>query len=211
MSDMNQRLGRQDESPDELFYAFPRKVVHIDDHAISTLKAQLASLLPPGGVCLDLMSSWRSHLPDSLRLKRVVGLGMNAEEMADNPQLDTSIVHNLNLQPELPFEDAVFDAAICTVSVQYLTQPVDVFQSVWRVLKPAGRFVVSFSNRCFPTKAVWPWVTRTDAGHLALVTQYFEASGRWDGITAWRDVAPRGDHDPLYLVDATKSVANSDR
>ncbi|MCS7072137.1 MAG: class I SAM-dependent methyltransferase, partial [Anaerolinea sp.] len=127
---------KQDESGDELFYTIPRKVVHIDDDAIRALTGQLAALLPQSGTILDLMSSWRSHLPADRRFERVVGLGMNAEEMADNPQLSAYIVHNLNRNPLLPFDAAAFDAAVCTVSVQYLTNPVAVFTEVARVLKP---------------------------------------------------------------------------
>src|SRR5690349_16445073 len=121
---------RPDESDDSLFYVAPRKVVHIDDGAIQALREQFAALLPQGGVYLDLMSSWRSHLPDTLKPSHVIGLGMNAEEMHDNPQLSRHVVHNLNIDPVLPFESAAFDAAFCTVSVQYLTQPIAVFREV---------------------------------------------------------------------------------
>jgi SAM-dependent methyltransferase len=195
-------FARQDESDDSIFYVPPRKVVHIDDGAISAVTALLKEVLPPGGVYLDLMSSWRSHLPDALNPTRVVGLGMNAAEMVDNPQLDKHVVHNLNRDPALPFEDAAFDGAFCTVSVQYLIHPVEVFAEVNRVLKPGAPFVVSFSNRCFPNKAVAVWLGTTDNQHLALVTQYFEESGGWRGITA---TARTGTHDPLFAVHAFKT------
>jgi SAM-dependent methyltransferase len=196
---------RMDDSDDGMFYAFPRKVVHIDDGAIAALREQFAMLLPKSAVLLDLMSSWRSHLPEGLNSRRVVGLGMNAEEMADNPQLDRYVVHNLNENPALPFEDGDFDAAFCTVSVQYLTQPIDVFSQVRRVLKPGGIFIVSFSNRCFPTKGVAVWQSLNDRGHLALVTRYFEESGGWRDITAWQKPGGgwRGG-DPLYIVHGRK-------
>jgi SAM-dependent methyltransferase len=198
---------RYDESDDTLFYAFPRKVVHIDDGAIAALTERFAALLPARGVILDLMSSWRSHLPGSLQPARVVGLGMNAEEMADNPQLDKFVVHDLNREPRLPFDDAVFDAAVCTVSVQYLTRPLQVFADVRRVLRPGGVFIVAFSNRCFPSKAVAAWSAGSDAQRMALVTTYFEASGGWHEITAWqrpvRWLFPAGG-DPLYVVHASR-------
>jgi SAM-dependent methyltransferase len=197
-----EHFRRQDMSDDEQFYVYPRKVVHIDDHAISAVRDLFQKLLPPGGVYLDLMSSWRSHLPDELKPKRVVGLGMNAEEMADNPQLDKYTVQNLNTEPTLPFETGEFDAAFCTVSVQYLTRPVEVFREVNRVLKPGGVFIVSFSNRCFPTKAVSVWTATNDTQHLALVTQYFESSGSWVDIQA--DQKKRIMADPLYAVWARK-------
>ncbi|MEM7015883.1 MAG: methyltransferase domain-containing protein [Pseudomonadota bacterium] len=192
---------RQDESQDELFYGVARKVVHIDDGAIEALREYLSSALPPGGIYLDLMSSWRSHLPDSLSPEKVVGLGMNAEEMVDNPQLNEHLIHNLNENPELPFDDASFDAAFCTVSVQYMTQPVEIFSSVGRVLKTDAPFVVSFSNRCFPTKAVAGWAYGDDRQHIAMVAQYFKESGGWEEP----DVQFfQKEHDPLFVVTARK-------
>ena len=131
-------------------------------------------ILPAHGRVLDLMSSWRSHLPHA-GLGQVTGLGMNAAEMADNPQLDTWLVHNLNREPRLPFDDASFDAVVCAVSVQYLVAPVEVFTEVRRVLVPGGPLVVSFSNRCFPTKAVAIWLANGDEIHRALVRGYLRA------------------------------------
>src|SRR5260370_5345344 len=126
---------RLDESDDELFYSSPRLLVHIDDHAIATIGEIFAEKLPKHGVLLDLMSSWRSHLPSSLSPRRVVGLGMNLVEMEDNPALTNVVVHNLNRHPQLPFNDTEFDGAMLTVSVQYLIHPVERFREVGRVLK----------------------------------------------------------------------------
>lgn len=196
--------ARNDESPDEEFYSFPRKVVHIDDGAIAALGRLYADVLPPGGRILDLMSSWRSHVPGHLRLRDVVGLGMNAEEMAENPQLTSSVVHDLNRDPRLPFGDREFDGAMCAVSIQYMTSPLPVFQEVRRVLRPGAPFVVSFSNRCFPTKAVAVWLSATDRQHVDLVRAYFEAAGGWDDVT--EEDWSRGDMgDPLYAVWARTS------
>lgn len=194
---------KRDPSDDDLFYAIPRKVVHIDDHAINAVKQHFSQLLPPGGTYLDLMSSWRSHLPGGLNPARVVGLGMNGEEMADNPQLDDYVVHNLNKNQQLPFEDEAFDAAFCTVSVQYLTEPVKVFAEVNRVLKPGAVFIVTFSNRCFPTKAVAVWLNGNDKQHMALVAEYFEHAGNWVNIQA--EQTRRLMSDPLYAVYAYKA------
>jgi SAM-dependent methyltransferase len=195
---------KQDPSDDARFYRMPRKVVHIDDTAIAAVRRHFAELLPPNGTYLDLMSSWRSHLPESLNPARVVGLGMNAEEMRDNPQLNEVVVHNLNKNPTLPFEDQQFDGAMCTVSVQYLTQPAAVFAEVNRVLKPGGVFIVTFSNRCFPTKAVAVWLGSSDRQHLALVTNYFEQAGNWHDIHTSANT-PRG-ADPLYAVWAYRET-----
>jgi len=195
---------RDDESADDRFYVVPRKVVHIDDGAIAALGRLYAEALPAGGRLLDLMSSWRSHLPAGLSTGEVVGLGMNAEEMADNPQLTKSLVHDVNRDPRLPFGDEEFDGAMCAVSIQYVTHPLLVLREVRRVLRPHAPFVVSFSNRCFPTKAVAVWLGSTDPQHLSLVRSYFEAAGGWKDVTE-DDRSPDGNGDPLYAVWARRS------
>jgi SAM-dependent methyltransferase len=190
---------RDDEAPDPQFYAIPRKVVHIDDSAIAALGRLYAEVLPAGGRLLDLMSSWRSHLPAGFGAVEVVGLGLNAEEMADNPQLTRHVVHDVNRDGRLPFDDAAFDGAMCAVSIQYVMHPLRLLREVRRVLRPGAPFVVSFSNRCFPTKAVAVWLDTTDEQHLALVRAYFDAAGGWSDVTA-EDRSPGGDANPLYAV-----------
>ncbi len=196
--------ARDDESPDGGFYSFARKVVHLDEGAIAALGRLYADVLPSGGRLLDLMSSWRSHLPDGLAAGEVVGLGMNAEEMADNPRLTRAVVHDVNRDPALPFDDAEFDGAMCAVSIQYVTHPVLLVRELHRVLKPGAPFVVSFSNRCFPTKAVAVWLDATDQQHVMLVRSYFEAAGGWRDVKE-EDRSPDGNGDPLYVVWARTS------
>jgi len=190
---------RHDESPDEQFYSFARKVVHIDHDAIAALGQLYAEILPSGGRILDVMSSWRSHLPDGVPLSEVVGLGMNAEEMADNPQLTRFVVHDLNRDPRLPFALQAFDGAVCAVSIQYMIQPVPVFREIRRVLRPGAPFVLSFSNRCFPTKAVAVWLGGSDEDHVELVSAYFRVASGFTAVTA-EDRSPSAGGDPLYAV-----------
>jgi SAM-dependent methyltransferase len=189
---------RLDEGDDELFYLAPRFVVHIDEAAIRTVGEIYASRLPHGGVILDLMSSWRSHLPAELRPARVVGLGLNLPEMEDNPALSELVVHNLNRTPRLPFAEASFDGAILTVSVQYLVHPVEVFADVGRVLRPGAPFIVTFSNRMFPTKAVAVWTEASEEQRVALVDLYFTGSAAFERI----EVIDRsgGASDPIWAV-----------
>jgi SAM-dependent methyltransferase len=195
--------ARDDEAEDPEFYVSPRKVVHIDDRAIAALGRLYAEILPAGGRLLDLMSSWRSHLPEDFRAGDVVGLGLNAEEMAENPHLTSYVVHDVNREPRLPFGGDEFHGALCAVSIQYVTHPLLVFREVCRVLRPGAPFVISFSNRCFPTKAVAIWRHSTDQQHLALVRAYFEAAGGWTDLKA-EDRSSGGDGDPLYAAWARK-------
>jgi Methyltransferase domain len=189
---------RLDDSDDELFYLAPRLVVHIDDAAIRTVGEIYLSGLPRGGAILDLMSSWRSHLPPELMPSRVVGLGLNRSEMEDNPALTEIVTHNLNRAPQLPFEDASFDGVLLTVSVQYLIHPLEVFAEVGRVLKSGAPFIVTFSNRMFPTKAVAIWANASEQQRVDLVGYYFTRSAAFEKIELI-DRSSSGT-DPLWAV-----------
>ncbi|MGE0877552.1 MAG: class I SAM-dependent methyltransferase [Acidimicrobiia bacterium] len=195
---------RQDESLDSYFYSVPRLVNHIDDAAIAALSAAYEEMLSEGDRVLDMMSSWVSHLPAQLSLT-VTGLGMNADELAANERLSSFVVHDLNQIPVLPYPDSAFEAAVCAVSVQYLTRPVEVFAEVRRVLVPGGVFVVGFSNRCFPTKAVMAWLYGSDAVHRALVRSYFETAGFVDVV----DESRPSTGDPMYVVRGRTPAAGT--
>jgi SAM-dependent methyltransferase len=192
---------RIDDSDDELFYSTQRLVVHIDDGAIAKVSDIYARLLPQGGAILDLMSSWRSHLPAHLRPARVVGLGMNQPEMENNPALTEIVLHNLNRAARLPFDDAEFDGAVVTVSVQYMTQPIRTFAEVGRVLKPGAPFVVTYSNRMFPTKAVAIWQNLDDYDRSKLIGRYFMESGIFENMDFIDQSAPTTPmSDPIWAV-----------
>jgi hypothetical protein len=170
-------LSKIDTEEDEIFYEPPRLVCHIDDGAIAALTQLYCEVLPPGGVLLDLMSSWVSHLPPETEYAEVIGHGMNATELAANPRLNRWFVQNLNRDTGLPLADNSIDAAMICVSIQYLQQPVAVLRDVARVLRPEAPLVISFSNRCFWTKAVAIWRSLDDDGHARLVEHYLRHAG----------------------------------
>jgi hypothetical protein len=191
-------FDKEDPGDDLDFYAEARLVTHIDDGAIAALAGYYRAALPAGGAVCDLMSSWVSHLPDDVAYGEVVGHGMNAEELAANPRLTRWFVQDLNADPVLPLADASLDAAMICVGVQYLQNPIPVLADVARTLKPGAPLIVSFSNRCFPTKAVAVWLRLNDAGHAALVRLYLEAAGL-GGIET--HVLSDGSRcDPMYAV-----------
>jgi SAM-dependent methyltransferase len=190
-------FDKADPSPDAEFYAYPRFVTHIDDGAIATVTRVYRERLPQGGAVLDLMSSWVSHLPEDIAYASVIGHGMNEEELAANPRLSRWFVQDLNIEPALPFGDGVFDGACLCVSVQYLQRPVAVFREVCRVLRSDAPFVVSFSNRWFPTKAVAIWQSLAGPDQQHLVAAYMRAAGFTN--VAHETSTPR-QGDPLWVV-----------
>ena len=191
---------RDDESPDALFYAQARLLVHIDEHAIEAARRLYAELLPERGAILDLMSSWKSHMPEELAWKRLSGLGMNEDELRANEQLTEYLVHDINRKPAMPFGDAEFDGAVVTVSVQYLTKPLEVFREVARVLKPDAPFIVTYSNRMFPTKAVRIWRALEDRERAGLIATYFRRAGGFGEVTMEDRTTYASGGDPLFAV-----------
>lgn len=183
-------LNRLDNSDDAAFYYTPRFVTHIDDGAISSLtkfyEEEFKALNKDSLDVLDLCSSWISHLPEEgIKYGNVVGVGMNEGELAANKQLDDFAVQDLNENPRLSqFDDNSFDVVCNVVSVDYLTKPLEIFQEMHRVLRPGGISLMSFSNRCFPTKAVAMWLQADDIGRLTIVGSYYHYSADWSSIEA---------------------------
>jgi SAM-dependent methyltransferase len=199
-------FARTDSGGDATFYSWPRLVTHIDDQAIAVVGALYEELGISGDV-LDLMGSWVSHFRTPPA--RLTVLGMNAEELGENAAAAVTVVHDLNADPCLPFPDASFDAVVCCVSVDYLTAPVEVFAQVARVLRPGAPFVCTFSNRCFPTKAVRGWLYASDEERGAIVRTYFRVSAGFGASQFQRCTPPALAGDPLYAVWAYRSTADA--
>lgn len=186
---MDSDLNRLDNSDDSVFYNSPRFVTHIDDGAISSLtefyKEEFTSINKETLDVLDLCSSWISHLPEGVTYGKVVGLGMNEGELAANKQLNDFVVQDLNDNPIMSqFEDNSFDVICNVVSVDYLTKPLEIFQEMHRILRPGGISLMSFSNRCFPTKAIAMWLQADEIGRLTIVGSYYHYSAEWSFIEA---------------------------
>jgi SAM-dependent methyltransferase len=188
---------RADESDDTAFYEPERFVTHIDDRAIAAVGA-LYQRLGLDGRVLDLMSSWISHFVDPPA--ELVALGMNAGELAANTMATDRIVHDLNVDPHLPFGDDHFDAATCCVSIDYLVHPIEVVAEIARVVRSGGHAVMTFSNRCFPTKAIRGWLALDDERRCWLVAEYFRLAGGFDEPQTLLCTPPDTPGDPLYAV-----------
>ena len=194
-------FDRADPTPDPDFYSSPRLVTHIDDDAIAAVSALYDELALDGDV-LDLMGSWVSHFRRPPR--RLTVLGMNRRELDANPQADERVLHDLNADPQLPFPHSSFDAVVCCVSVDYLVRPIQVFIDAARVVRTGGVFVCTFSNRCFPTKAIRGWLATSDEEHCAIVAEYFRRGVGWDEAVIERRTPVDHRGDPLYAVWATR-------
>jgi SAM-dependent methyltransferase len=192
-------LGRDDETPDGDFYTKPRFVDHLDSCALETVEQIYGRLTPAGSKILDLMAGPESHLGRVSDPVKVVGLGLNETELRANPLLSERVIHDLNSDPLLPFPDNSFDVVVNTVSVDYLTRPLEVFREVSRVLKPDGLFVVVFSNRMFPPKAVNVWKASTERQRVELVRRFFTLSGQFS-IQGYQESTgkPRPKDDKYY-------------
>jgi FKBP-type peptidyl-prolyl cis-trans isomerase 2 len=194
-------FSRDDESSDLHFYSEPRFVQHIDDIAIEMVKNTYGRFLKEGMKVLDLMSSWQSHLPESLNLKRLVGLGLNERELNKNSNLHEIVVQDLNVNGRLPFEADSFDAVICTVSVEYLIDPVAVFREISRILRTNGYFIVTFSNRWFPTKAIKIWKELHEFERMGMVLEYFIRSGGYRNLQTYSIRGLPRPHNDKYYPD----------
>ncbi|CAN6880283.1 unnamed protein product [Brassica oleracea] len=206
---------RFDESSDSTFYEAPRFVTHIDDPAIAALTKYYSKVLPesetPGVSILDMCSSWVSHYPAGYKQERIVGMGMNEEELKRNPVLTEYIVQDLNVDPISLLKTILskllpmwYDINFLKVSVDYLTKPLIVFKEMNRILKPGGLALMSFSNRCFFTKAISIWTSTGDADHALIVGSYFHYAGGYEPPQAV-DISPNpGRSDPMYVVYSRK-------
>lgn len=209
-------FSRLDETDDALFFGADRFVDPADATALATVERIVETLVVEDSpVVLDLMAGPTSRLPATLTPARVVGLGLNAGELARNPLVTESVVQDLNRDTDLEFPDSTFDVVLNVLSVDYLTRPLAVFREVNRVLRPGGLFLVVFSNRIIPEKAVKIWRQSSESVRVDLVNLYFDRAGGFDEAASFASIGmprPKSDRsagrslpsDPVYAVYADK-------
>lgn len=199
MTGLPERALTPNEQPSEDDGLLPPALASIDEGALDALTQLYRRHFPRGGAILDLMSGWMPHLPPDAEYSRVVGIGRNATELAENPFLDEWLEQDLNQDWRLPFAEGAFDGAALCVGIQYLTRPVELLCEVGRVLKPRAPLIVTFSDRCSDRKPIACWTLLDDEGHRQLVAHFLLTAGNWTGIKC---SACRSSRDPLYAVIA---------
>lgn len=206
---------REDDTEDSIFYSQPRITTHIDAKCHENLVKLYEEILPKKGKILDLMSSYQSHIPKSENLE-VIGIGLNEEEMRQNPILNSFFIHDLNKSPYLPFSNEEFDAIVCDLSIEYVTRPFELINELKRILKPRGSLTFSFSNRYFPDKVIKLWIDLQEFERMGYVLELLLKTG---GLEDFKTFSFRGFRrpyddkyfgctllsDPLYVVYAKKS------
>lgn len=208
-------FSRLDAEPDEQFYSQPRLTLEMDATAEQQITHLYQRLLRPETHVLDLMAGRFSHLPDTLKLASCVGLGMNQQELDANPRLTHTSVQDLNIRPSLPYEDASFDAVICSLSIEYLTNPFEVFAEVARILKPGCRFILTFSNQWQALKVIRLWEGCHEFERPGILLEYFIKTGAFKDLSTWsmrglpkptdgQQSAAQGISDPVHAVWGTK-------
>ncbi|MEB3341538.1 methyltransferase domain-containing protein [Okeania sp.] len=216
----NQRT-KLDDSDDRLFYSFPRFVTHVDEGFIDRLTNLYRDRLQPQTKILDMMSSWVSHLPEEMEFSHVEGHGMNEEELAKNRRLNHYFVQNFNQDLKIPLPDKDFDAVLNCASIQYLQYPDAIFYEIYRILKPGGMAIISFSNRMFYQKAIAAWRDNSEEERVKLVKSYFDSIKNANGVPGFSQVevisqksnVPNflqmlglGAGDPFYAVIAYRQI-----
>ncbi|EXJ91998.1 hypothetical protein A1O3_00548 [Capronia epimyces CBS 606.96] len=201
-------LTPMDAGNDSTFYSVPRFVTHIDENAILSLRKYYDQVLPLKGLILDFCSSWISHYPPDIQdaaaaeALDVVGVGMNGSELSRNPVLKDWAVQDLNEEPEVRLpgsREGKLDVSTCVVSIDYLTRPVEVLESIRRQTKEGGRVHLIISNRCFPTKVVGRWLKTGEEQRLEMVGDYLWWSG-WRNIEIQTLVEATWARDPLWVA-----------
>ena len=164
---------------------------HLDQIAVEQIEALYSQLLPAHSKVLDLMSNQSSYLADDFATGLLTGIGHNEEALNINQRLDTYIQQNLNENVKLPFEGNNFDDAICTVGIEYLTNPLAIMLEIARVVDKGGKFIITFSDNSV-SNATTLWGQLHPFERMQLVLEYFRVTNAFTNINTFsKRGAPR--------------------
>ena len=173
----NYQRKKLDESNDEEFYFDPKFVYHLDANFRQNLSDLYEIEIDNYSTVLDLMSSWDSYLPQEKKYKKVIGHGLNKQELEKNKIFDTYWLQNFNLNQEIPLENESVDYCLMVAAWQYLQYPENLTREIFRILSNQGKFIISFSNRAFWHKAPNIWTSSTEEERIKYVRKVLISNG----------------------------------
>ena len=173
----NYQRKKLDESNDEEFYSDPKFVYHLDANFRQYLSNVYKKEISDNSTVLDLMSSWDSYLPQEKKYKKVIGHGLNKQELEKNKIFDTYWIQNFNLNQEIPLGNESVDFCLMVAAWQYLQYPENLSREIVRILSNHGKFIISFSNRAFWHKAPNIWTSSTEEERIKYVRKVLISNG----------------------------------
>tara|TARA_Y100001933_G_C18815739_1_gene487004 strand:+ start:120 stop:767 length:648 start_codon:yes stop_codon:yes gene_type:complete len=209
----NQRK-KLDESNDLDFYASPKFVYHLDSNFRKELTQTYNKEISSGSTVLDLMSSWDSYLPKTKNYKKVIGHGLNKEELEKNKYFDKYWIQNLNEDQNIPLESKSIDYCLMVAAWQYLQYPENIALEIARILKSNGKLIIAFSNRAFWTKAPNIWTTSDENQRVDYVRNILIYNGFNEPriikkfVSKNLNIFPFFNFDPFYCLIAQKTSMN---
>jgi len=173
----NYQRKKPDENDDAEFYSDPKFVYHLDANFRQYLSSVYKNEITDYSTILDLMSSWDSYLPKDKKYNKVIGHGLNQQELEKNKVFDTFWIQNFNLNQKIPLENASIDYCLMVAAWQYLQYPENLTQEIVRILNSRGKFIVAFSNRAFWHKAPNIWTSSTEEERVKYVRKVLISNG----------------------------------
>ena len=173
----NYQRKKLDESNDEEFYSNPKFVYHLDANFRQQLKSVYENEITEHSTVLDLMSSWDSYLPEGKKYIKVIGHGLNKEELEKNKILDSYWIQNFNLNQEIPLDNSSIDYCLMVAAWQYLQYPENLTKEIVRILSDEGKLLIAFSNRAFWHKAPNIWTSSNEEERVKYVREVLIKNG----------------------------------
>jgi len=173
----NNQRKKLEESNDEEFYSDPKFVYHLDANFRQNLSDLYAREIDINSIVLDLMSSWDSYLPKGKKYKKIIGHGLNKQELEKNKIFDSYWIQNFNLNQEIPLDNGSVDYCLMVAAWQYLQYPENLTREIVRILSNRGKFIIAFSNRAFWHKAPNIWTSSTEEERVKYVRKVLITNG----------------------------------
>ena len=205
----NQQRKKLDETNDSLFYSTPKFVYHLDSNFRKNLTELYKKEIKNNSSVLDLMSSWDSYLPKNFKYKKVIGHGLNKEELERNIAFDDYWIQNFNINQKIPLENQTFDYCLMVAAWQYLQYPEKIAEEIARILNRNGKFIIAFTNRAFWHKAPNIWTYSNENERVEYVKNILLANGFREPkiikkFTEENSFLPFFNRDPFYCIISEK-------